>query len=75
MTYLVVKKLTSPISLAGLLCGADQFQLEDLSKACWEFIDGSLVAGKTQDLLDHTRKYNHHKTAKKIFDKVCAKFH
>ncbi|OWF45718.1 serine-enriched protein-like [Mizuhopecten yessoensis] len=61
-------------NVAGLLCGAYQFGLEDLRSACWDFVRRSLDSASGQDtahaLMASAFRYNHHKTTRKLVSKI-----
>ncbi|XP_053374297.1 serine-enriched protein-like [Mercenaria mercenaria] len=57
-------------TVAGLFCAAAHFELSDLSKACLDFVERCLNAGRAEKLLVYTRCYSHHKATKMLFDQV-----
>lgn len=58
------------IYILGLFCAASYFELKDLSKACLDFVERCLKAGRTKKLLLSTRGYSHHKATSTLFVKV-----
>ena len=61
--------------VAGLLCGASQFGLDDLERACWDFVDQCLNSGTSSKLIPSAKKYSHHKTGQRLLEKIfsCTK--
>ncbi|XP_033744118.1 serine-enriched protein-like [Pecten maximus] len=61
-------------NVAGLLCGAYQFGLEDLRSACWDFVRRSLdnIDGldTAHALMASAFRYNQHKTTRKLVSKI-----
>jgi hypothetical protein len=58
------------IYILGLFCAACHFELPDLSKACMDFVERCLKAGRNKEILLSARYYSHHKAATYLFDKV-----
>jgi hypothetical protein len=58
------------LCVLGLFCAACHFELPDLSKACMDFVERCLKAGRTKEILLSARCYSHHKAATLLFDKV-----
>jgi hypothetical protein len=48
--------------IAGLLCGASQFGLDDLERACWDFVNHSIKSGTLSKMIPTAKRYRHHKT-------------
>ena len=57
-------------TVAGLFCGASQFEILDLKEACLDFVERCLTSGRSETLLMSTRAYSQHKSSKHLFDKV-----
>jgi len=54
----------------GLLCGAYQFELTDLQKACWQYVDTRLQHGHTEKILASYKQYQQHATGNDIVEEV-----
>ncbi|KAL4222034.1 hypothetical protein ACF0H5_018077 [Mactra antiquata] len=59
-------------TVAGLFCAAHHFQLEDLSKACLDFVEHCLKIGNAKTILFSTRCYSQHSASKYLFDKIYS---
>ncbi|XP_069128871.1 serine-enriched protein-like [Argopecten irradians] len=61
-------------NVAGLLCGAYQFGLDDLRSACWDFVRRSLDNFHGEDnahaLMASAFRYNQHKSTRKLVSKI-----
>ncbi|KAH3782775.1 hypothetical protein DPMN_160695 [Dreissena polymorpha] len=62
------------VTATGLLCGAHQFELRDLQKACWKYIEARLTSGYEADILAGTRAYKHHRQYQDIIAEVSFCF-
>ncbi|CAC5397574.1 unnamed protein product [Mytilus coruscus] len=58
--------------VAGLLCGASQFGLDDLEKACWDFVNHSVKSGTISKIISAAKRYNHHKTGQRLLEKIFS---
>ncbi|XP_071133508.1 serine-enriched protein-like isoform X2 [Mytilus edulis] len=56
--------------LAGLLCGASQFGLDDLEKACWDFVNYCLKNGTVLSLLPSAKRYCNFKLGQILMEKI-----
>ena len=61
-------------TVTGLLCGAVQFELQELENVCWDFIENCLTTGRAESLLVPTRAYSQHEITRQVFDKVISLF-
>ncbi|XP_076109061.1 serine-enriched protein-like [Mytilus galloprovincialis] len=52
--------------VAGLLCGASQFGLDDLERACWDFVNYSVKSGTISKIIPTAKRYSHHKTGQRL---------
>ncbi|XP_045167802.2 serine-enriched protein-like [Mercenaria mercenaria] len=59
-------------TVAGLFCAAAHFELSDLSKACLDFVERCLDAGRAEKLLISARCYSHHNATKTLFVKIYS---
>ncbi|XP_060070235.1 serine-enriched protein-like [Ylistrum balloti] len=66
-------------NVAGLLCGAYQFGLEDLRSACWDFVRRSLnsTSGKetAHALMTSAFRYSQHRATRKLVSKINKSLH
>ncbi|KAJ8301398.1 hypothetical protein KUTeg_020385 [Tegillarca granosa] len=60
-------------NVAGLLCGACQFGLEDLTTACWDFIDRCIQANNIHQILVAARQYSQHRIITILLNKINQK--
>ncbi|VDI82329.1 Hypothetical predicted protein [Mytilus galloprovincialis] len=58
--------------VAGLLCGASQFGLDDLERACWDFVNHSVKSGTISKIIPSAKRYSHHKTAQRLLGKIFS---
>ncbi|CAG2193613.1 unnamed protein product [Mytilus edulis] len=56
--------------LAGLLCGASQFGLDDLEKACWDFVNYCVKNGNVLSLLPSAKRYSNFKLGQILMEKI-----
>ncbi|XP_076117898.1 serine-enriched protein-like isoform X2 [Mytilus galloprovincialis] len=56
--------------LAGLLCGASQFGLDDLEKACWDFVNYCVKNGTVLSLLPSAKRYCNFKLGQILMEKI-----
>lgn len=54
------------VFFSGLLCGALEFEFEDLTGACWDFIGRNLSSMCSVYHMDQTMQYGRHKCIKDI---------
>ncbi|KAH3706439.1 serine-enriched protein-like isoform X2 [Dreissena polymorpha] len=59
-------------TVVGLFCGASQFDLRDLQRACLDFLERCVKLGRTEKILRQGHGYNQHSAARKILDKVYS---
>ncbi|WAQ94459.1 GPRS-like protein [Mya arenaria] len=57
-------------TVAGLLCGACQFELGDLQMACWRYLRVRLISGHEETILDGSRKYKQHRKYAFIMEQI-----
>ncbi|KAL5007694.1 hypothetical protein ScPMuIL_016500 [Solemya velum] len=57
-------------TVAGLLCAADQFELDDLRRACWNFVEYCLESGKSGRLEKMARPYNYHEAGQRLISRI-----
>ncbi|KAL5006815.1 hypothetical protein ScPMuIL_016534 [Solemya velum] len=57
-------------TVAGLLCAADQFELDDLRRACWNFVEYCLESGKSGRLKKKAREYNYHEAGQRLISRI-----
>lgn len=57
-------------TVVGLLCCAAEFDIPELRKACWEFIDRCLTPSSISVVLKETLRYGDHIVAQKVKDAV-----
>ncbi|KAL5006817.1 hypothetical protein ScPMuIL_015623 [Solemya velum] len=57
-------------TVAGLLCAADQFELDDLRRACWNFVEYCLESGKSGRLEKMARQYNYHEAGQRLISRI-----
>ncbi|VDH91017.1 Hypothetical predicted protein [Mytilus galloprovincialis] len=53
-------------TVVGLLCCAAEFDIADLRKACWEFVDTCLSSVSTEIVIKETFRYDDHSAALKL---------
>ncbi|XP_076075369.1 serine-enriched protein-like [Mytilus galloprovincialis] len=58
--------------VAGLLCGASQFGLDDLERACWDFVNHSVKSGTISKVIPAAKRYSHHKTGQRLLEKIFS---
>ncbi|CAC5392617.1 unnamed protein product [Mytilus coruscus] len=58
--------------VAGLLCGASQFGLDDLERACWDFVNHSVKPGIISKIIPAAKRYSHHKTGQRLLEKIFS---
>ncbi|CAC5393794.1 unnamed protein product [Mytilus coruscus] len=58
--------------VAGLLCGASQFDLDDLERACWDFVNRSVKSGTISKIIQSVKRYSHHKTGQRLMEKIFS---
>ncbi|XP_071153050.1 serine-enriched protein-like [Mytilus edulis] len=58
--------------LAGLLCGASQFGLDDLERACWNFVRNLIESETVSKLIPSAKRYSHHKTGQRLMEKIVS---
>ncbi|XP_063446126.1 serine-enriched protein-like [Mytilus trossulus] len=58
--------------VAGLLCGAAQFGLDDLERACWDFINHSVKSGTISKIIPAAKRYSHHITGQQLLEKTFS---
>ncbi|KAJ8303851.1 hypothetical protein KUTeg_017434 [Tegillarca granosa] len=56
-------------NVAGLLCGSCQFGLEDLTSACWDFIERCIQADNIHQILVAARQYSKHRIITLLLNK------
>lgn len=59
-----------PYIWTGLLCGASHFELDDLVRACWDFIDHCSRNNSICLMIPAARRYSQHTTGKMIISWV-----
>ncbi|XP_063447932.1 serine-enriched protein-like [Mytilus trossulus] len=59
--------------VAGLLCGASQFGLDDLERACWDFVNYSVNSGTISKIIPSAKRYSHHKTGQRLLEMIFSK--
>ncbi|KAL5007453.1 hypothetical protein ScPMuIL_016259 [Solemya velum] len=57
-------------TVTGLMCASDQFELEDLRRACWNYVEFSLQSKTAHHLLSQANKYSHHRAAHRIVSRI-----
>ncbi|KAH3715969.1 hypothetical protein DPMN_058685 [Dreissena polymorpha] len=58
------------VTVTGLLCCADQFELREMKQACWKYIDTRLECGSAESILRASRSYRQHRVYEEIVDEV-----
>ncbi|CAG2202707.1 unnamed protein product [Mytilus edulis] len=58
--------------VVGLLCGASQFGLDDLEKACLDFVNHSVESGTISKIIATAKRYSHHKTGQRLLEKIFS---
>ncbi|CAC5393795.1 unnamed protein product [Mytilus coruscus] len=58
--------------VAGLLSGASQFGLDDLERACWDFVNHSVKSGTISKIIPAVKRYSHHKTGQRLLEKIFS---
>jgi hypothetical protein len=60
--------------IAGLLCGASHFGLDDLERACWDFVNHSIKSGTFSKMIPSAKRYSQHKVGQRLMEKIfsCA---
>ncbi|CAG2218891.1 unnamed protein product [Mytilus edulis] len=58
--------------VAGILCGASQFGLDDLERACWDFVNHSVKSGTISKVIPAAKRYRHHKTGQILLEKIFS---
>ena len=58
--------------VAGLLCGATQFGLDDLERACWDFVDHCIKLGTISKMVPSVKRYSNHKTGQLLLQKIFS---
>lgn len=58
--------------VAGILCGASQFGLDDLEMACWDFVNHSIKSGTISKIISSAKRYSHQKTGQKLLEKIFS---
>ncbi|WAQ94468.1 GPRS-like protein [Mya arenaria] len=48
-------------TVTGLICGACQFELQNLEAACWRYLRARLCSGQEETILAGSRKYKEHR--------------
>jgi len=59
-------------TVAGLFCGAHQFALPDLTRACLDFVDRCVKHGRCENVMFSARCYVHHSASQMLFDIIHA---
>ncbi|XP_063423928.1 serine-enriched protein-like [Mytilus trossulus] len=62
----------SASNVAGLLCGASQFELGDLRTACLDYIEHCSRIGSISLLIPSAKRYSHHSSGKTLISVIIA---